>query len=170
MIFFLLCQIADFFLHLFPEAVPAPAFLENYASTLHILQINNNLTHNRSCSVLFQNRHLLYLIFRYLVCVPSFTISTIPHTLSSSIFVCLFICLCIVFDFYFCIVIFLYCNFFITIFLDFYFFLLLRCLFSKKFLFIAYNCFFFACKHPSSCSRIFPAPPHRNQKPDRCTC
>ena len=37
--------------------------------------------------------------------------------------VCLFICLCIVFDFYFCIVIFLYCNlfllqfFFITIFL-----------------------------------------------------
>ena len=67
MIFFLLCQIADFFLHLFPEAVPAPAFLENYASTLHILQINNNPPHNRSCSVLFQNRHLLYLIFHYLI-------------------------------------------------------------------------------------------------------
>ena len=67
MIFFLLCQIADFFLHLFPEAVPGPAFLENYASIPHILQINNNLTHNQSYSVLFQNRHLLYLIFRYLV-------------------------------------------------------------------------------------------------------
>ena len=67
MIFFLLYQIADFFLHLFPEAVPAPAFLENYASIPHILQINNNPTHNRSCSVLFQNRHLRYLIFRYLI-------------------------------------------------------------------------------------------------------